>query len=113
MVEASPSALLDRTQDCAAGLPSMIQDGSIGLGVKFTTSLAVSIRARDIRDLKKIQIGLGRIRVRPAEFRRQTNNNRLSFPYGDSVKKRGQPHEACTKWPAGRAFMARTDFDQW
>jgi hypothetical protein len=33
-------------------LPSMIQDGSIGLGVKFTTSLAVSIRARDIRDLK-------------------------------------------------------------
>jgi hypothetical protein len=29
-------------------LPSMIQDGSIGFGVRFTTRLVVSISARDI-----------------------------------------------------------------
>jgi hypothetical protein len=52
MVEASPSALFDRTQLCATGLPSMIQDGSIGLGVKFSARLVVSIRARDIKNLK-------------------------------------------------------------
>src|ERR1700688_470435 len=100
MVEASPSALLDRTQDCATGLPSMIQDGSIGLGVKLTTRLVGSIRARDITDLKGLNSNrLGRHRVQLAEDRGQTNNNRLSFPYG----------YRCKKAPTGTPSNARSD----
>ena len=48
MVDATLSALWERTQDRATGLPSMIQDGSIGLGFRLTTRLPVSISARDI-----------------------------------------------------------------
>jgi hypothetical protein len=43
MVDASPSALSDSTHDRATGLPSMIQDGSIGRGVRLTARLAVSM----------------------------------------------------------------------
>jgi hypothetical protein len=39
-------------------LPSMIQDGSIGRGVRLTARLAVSINARDIPNSKQIQKSL-------------------------------------------------------
>jgi hypothetical protein len=53
MVDAVPSALCERAQDCATGLPSMIQDGSIGLGVRLTTRLPASMSAQDIMDLNE------------------------------------------------------------
>jgi hypothetical protein len=48
MVDASPSALRDNTCHCATGLPSVIQDGSIGRGERATSRLVVSINARGI-----------------------------------------------------------------
>jgi hypothetical protein len=45
------AALCDSTYDRASGLPSMIQDDSIGRGVRSTVSLAVSISEFDITGL--------------------------------------------------------------
>src|ERR1700745_2901476 len=49
MVVAVPSALCDSLQALASGLPSKIQDGSIGLGASSTFRLPISIRPRDIQ----------------------------------------------------------------
>src|ERR1700759_2918238 len=73
MVEASPSALFDSTDQVACGLPSMIQDGSIGRGVKSTVVLAISIRARDIENLKQSEAFAG--------GGLQSSGRNLSFPY--------------------------------
>src|ERR1019366_1594077 len=84
MVEASPSALCDSTHHCAFGLPSMIQDGSIGRGVRLTTRLVVSISERDItaprRKVRKP--GLRCKTAQLGESRSQTNINLLNFAYG-------------------------------
>jgi hypothetical protein len=53
MVVASPSVLCDKMHQDASGLPSRIQDDSIGRGVKSTVSLAISINERDIQNLKE------------------------------------------------------------
>src|SRR6478752_7588914 len=73
MVEASPSALFDSTHQVASGLPSMIQDGSIGRGVKSTVVLAISINVRDIENLKQSEVFAGR--------GLQSSGRNLSFPY--------------------------------
>jgi hypothetical protein len=47
----------------------MIHDGSIGIGVKFTTMLLVSISARDIPAPNgKFQIGSGCLKQQPGEL---------------------------------------------
>src|SRR5690349_21769637 len=48
MVVASPSVLCDSAHEVASGLPSRIQDRSIGAGFRSTVSLAISIRERDM-----------------------------------------------------------------
>jgi hypothetical protein len=48
MVEAVPSALVDRMCERDTGLPSMIQDGSIGRSSSSTLQLLISINVRDI-----------------------------------------------------------------
>jgi hypothetical protein len=48
MVEAVPSELVDRMCERDTGLPSMIQDGSIGRNSRSTLQLPISINARDI-----------------------------------------------------------------
>ncbi|MGY4457290.1 hypothetical protein ACVWYI_001250 [Bradyrhizobium sp. LB13.1] len=48
MVEAVPSELVDRTRERDTGLPSMIQDGSIGRSSRSTLQLPISINERDI-----------------------------------------------------------------
>ena len=47
-VHANPSALFDIRDAWAIGLPSMIQDGSIGLGFNFKLVLAVCMKSRFI-----------------------------------------------------------------
>ena len=48
MVEAVPSALVDRMCERDTGLPSMIQDGSIGRSSRSTLQLLISINDGDI-----------------------------------------------------------------
>src|ERR1700759_1621646 len=81
IVEASPSALCDSTHQLASGLPSMIQDGSIGRGVKFTVSLAISINARDIQNSQQPEGLAGR--------GLQGSERRLNFPY--EVRRNRRP----------------------
>src|SRR5580704_10134072 len=86
MVDARPSALRDNTCHCATGLPSVIQDGSIGRGVKGRSSLVVSIRLRDIIG------GLKRLNQKTACYStrcgRINSGNFLSFRYGEAFNPR-------------------------
>jgi hypothetical protein len=50
-VVAAPHALVDSTCKWASGLPSRIQDGSIGDGLRSTLQWPVSISASGIDDL--------------------------------------------------------------
>src|SRR5450755_914554 len=104
MVVASPSALLDRTEDCAAGLPSMIQDGSIGRGVRLTARLAISISVRDINNLKRVRakIGLRCKGMQPGDAPRQARNKLLSLRYGP----RCNPSQPSRVWRQFVAFHA-------
>src|ERR1700694_1451168 len=100
MVDASPSALFDRTQHCATGLPSKTQDRSIGLGVRFTTRLAASMRELDIANLKRIYSKnrpKTQKRMELGEARPEINNDPLSFPYGYLFNTNNGSHEKTIK----------------
>src|ERR1700761_1017542 len=88
MVEASPSALCDSTHEVASGLPSMIQDGSIGRGVKSTVVLAISISARDIQNLGQAEAFADRCK--------QATGPTLSFPY-ELLRNRRQRAQFCVR----------------
>src|SRR5581483_1392617 len=79
MVVARPSALCDRMQQVASGLPSRIQDFSIGRGVSPTVSLAISISERDIEKLNPFAINSGPRETRAGHM--SLRCGRLSFPY--------------------------------
>ena len=69
----------------------MIQDGSIGLGVKFTTILAGFNQCTrhpgpQTENFKSAQDAYS---MQPGELRRQASNNLLNFPYGYQVEAAG------------------------
>jgi hypothetical protein len=66
----------------------MIQDGSIGRGVRFTARLVVSIRLRGITNLKRIRSKSDDCSTGCGEFSRQTRGNLLKVPYGHRFNPR-------------------------
>src|SRR5258707_8295600 len=68
----------------------MIQDGSIGRGVRLTTRLAVSMSVRDIKNpgtaALKNRLKMQK-RQQLGKARRQATNKLLSLPYGDGFNR--------------------------
>jgi hypothetical protein len=66
----------------------MIQDGSIGRGVRLTASLVVSMRARDIKNLKRVNKNACDQTAAAAKVCAEASGNLLSVPYGNRCNAR-------------------------
>src|SRR5215468_1128081 len=93
MVEAVPSALVDRMCERETGLPSMIQDGSIGRSSRSTLQFPVSINACDIFFPRKIGYDwFARSRASVSKDVCDASRRFLILPYAGP---KNQPQVAC------------------